>query len=261
MTLSSLVIEVTRRCNMACEHCLRGCSQNVDMPFETIDKIFEGVDEVYNLTFSGGEPFLNIDVIEYILKYVKEHNIRIYSVFVVTNGKHFEERYVSVMNEWVLYVMSNNVNMDNVLELEDKYDNFEELTDYSGLAVSRDEYHEEIPVENYLRYRMLSYYSTQKEHDSYGDIGLILEGNALENGLYGRTKEVYHFDFSEWEEENWENGDAMVSETVYISSLGEVVADCDLSYDHIAEESIGNINDACLLDLFRRYAEDKEQVA
>lgn len=260
MVLDSLVIEVTRRCNMACEHCLRGCAQNVDMPFETIDKIFEGIDIVYNITFTGGEPFLNIDAIEYTLKYVKEHNIKIFSVFVVTNGKHFEERYISVMNDWIVYCMENNIDMKNMLENGDRIMDMEEIYNYSGIAVSRDEYHESIPIKNYLRYRMLSYYSTSKERESYGNRGLILEGKAYENGFYGTVHIPSRFDFEDWEDDDWENGTSLVSNLVYVSCLGEVVADCDLSYEHIEDESIGNINDTCLLDLFKKYAEE-EQVA
>jgi len=30
--IEDLVIETTRRCNMACPHCLRGPAQNADMP-------------------------------------------------------------------------------------------------------------------------------------------------------------------------------------------------------------------------------------
>lgn len=260
MILDSLVIEVTRRCNMACEHCLRGCAQNVDMPYETIDKIFQGVDEVYNLTFSGGEPFLNIDVIEYTLKYVKEHNIPIHSVFVVTNGKHFEERYISVMNDWIIYVASYNINLNTRFECTDKVWDTEELFNYSGLAVSRDPYHESIPMENYLRYKMLSYYSDVKERESYGN-GLILEGSAYDNGLYGREKFCDEFDFSDWEVEDFETGEDKIVSLVYVSCLGEVLADCDLSYQHMEEESIGNINENCLLDLFRDYATKEKEVA
>lgn len=37
----NLVIEVTRKCNLSCDHCLRGCSQNMDMKKEYIeDTIF-----------------------------------------------------------------------------------------------------------------------------------------------------------------------------------------------------------------------------
>ena len=33
-------IELTRRCNMACKHCLRGDAQNLTISKEIIDKIF-----------------------------------------------------------------------------------------------------------------------------------------------------------------------------------------------------------------------------
>lgn len=260
MIIDTLVIEVTRRCNMACEHCLRGCSQNVDIPFETIDRIFEGVQEVYSLTFTGGEPFLNIDAIEYTLKYVKEHCIPVHSVFVVTNGKHFEERYITVMNEWIMYVTSFNINLDAKLECGDTIWEIDELSNYSGLAVSRDPYHEQIPLENYIRYRLLSYYSEVKEREDYNG-SIILEGNAYENGLIGQEREGDKFDFYDWEVEDFEIGEDKTVSLVYVSCLGEVLADCDRSYEHMAEESIGNINEYSLLELFRFYALNEEAVA
>ena len=39
MQVYSLILEVTRRCNMCCAHCLRGEAENIDMQKETIDKV------------------------------------------------------------------------------------------------------------------------------------------------------------------------------------------------------------------------------
>ena len=39
--IQSLTLEVTRRCNLACEHCMRGDAQNVDMTYEMVDKILD----------------------------------------------------------------------------------------------------------------------------------------------------------------------------------------------------------------------------
>ena len=41
ISIDSLVLEITRRCNMSCEHCMRGEAQNIDMDLSIIDKIFE----------------------------------------------------------------------------------------------------------------------------------------------------------------------------------------------------------------------------
>lgn len=57
--IDSLILEVTRRCNMCCPHCLRGDAENMDADIDLIPQIFEGITEVGTLTFSGGEPSLN----------------------------------------------------------------------------------------------------------------------------------------------------------------------------------------------------------
>ena len=65
MQVYSLILEVTRRCNMCCAHCLRGEAENIDMQKETIDKVLDLVDKIEHVTFSGGEPSLNLPLIQY----------------------------------------------------------------------------------------------------------------------------------------------------------------------------------------------------
>ena len=55
LNIYNLVLEVTRRCNMCCAHCLRGEAQNMDMQKETIDKLLDQTDSISMVTFSGGE--------------------------------------------------------------------------------------------------------------------------------------------------------------------------------------------------------------
>ena len=55
-----LILEVTRRCNMACEHCMRGDAQDMDMDIGLIDKALSSVSDIGCMTFSGGEPTLNV---------------------------------------------------------------------------------------------------------------------------------------------------------------------------------------------------------
>ena len=75
ITISNLVIEVTRKCNMFCDHCLRGDLQNIDLKKEYVDSLLNQVDQINNVTFSGGEPSLNIPIIEYFLEQCKEKNL------------------------------------------------------------------------------------------------------------------------------------------------------------------------------------------
>ena len=64
--ISNLVVEVTRRCNMSCDHCLRGCGQNMDLQDKHIETLTSQLENGYisNITFSGGEPSLNVKAIE-----------------------------------------------------------------------------------------------------------------------------------------------------------------------------------------------------
>ena len=43
ISVNSLVIEVTRRCNMRCNHCIRGDAQNCDISIESIKKIAQTI--------------------------------------------------------------------------------------------------------------------------------------------------------------------------------------------------------------------------
>lgn len=77
MVIQNLVLEVTRRCNMACEHCLRGDAQNMDMSKEIIDEVLKSCNGINSVTFAGGEPSLNISIIRYFFEQAEKlENIR-----------------------------------------------------------------------------------------------------------------------------------------------------------------------------------------
>lgn len=83
---SSLILEVTRKCNLHCAHCLRGDAQCVDMSKSTIDKLMPMLGKVSSVTFTGGEPSLNTGIIEYFFKRFEETHSYVPSFFVATNG-------------------------------------------------------------------------------------------------------------------------------------------------------------------------------
>lgn len=70
---NGLTIELTRRCNMSCEHCLRGDAQNVTISEEIIDKIFEDTENCLQLYVAGGEPLLEPDRLRYLLDKVSKN--------------------------------------------------------------------------------------------------------------------------------------------------------------------------------------------
>ena len=55
--------------------------------------------------------------------------------------------------------------------------------------------------------------------------------------------------------EGWELNDGILGGTVYISSNGNVLDACDLSYEHIDEDPIGNILTEDFESIVNRFAE------
>lgn len=45
IAVDSLILEITRRCNMKCLHCLRGESENLDMSIKMVDAVFSQINK------------------------------------------------------------------------------------------------------------------------------------------------------------------------------------------------------------------------
>ena len=90
--MARLVIELTNRCNLACQHCFSGRhGGNDDLPLSVVDTILAdayvvGID---HLTFTGGDPTV-YKHFGALMKRLAEHDYR-YSL--VTNGFNFTTVY------------------------------------------------------------------------------------------------------------------------------------------------------------------------
>lgn len=120
MHIENLMLEVTRKCNLKCEHCLRGNAQNKSMTPDIISSLFAHVDSIGTLTIGGGEPTLAIDVIHNLYQELLWRDVDIQNVFLVTNGKR--------VNRDLLFWFSQLYSL-----CSDK--------DASGFAISNDRYH------------------------------------------------------------------------------------------------------------------------
>lgn len=81
-----LYLEITRRCQLKCAHCMRGDSQDVNMSKEIIDSILDQCAGIFEVFFTGGEPTLSIDAMDYFLKEVQKRKIPLGKLGFVTNG-------------------------------------------------------------------------------------------------------------------------------------------------------------------------------
>ena len=185
---SSLILEVTRKCNLHCAHCLRGGAQCVDMSKSTIDKLMPMLGKVSSVTFTGGEPSLNTGIIEYFFKRFEETHSYVPSFFVATNGIGKERQL-----ELCRILMEVYANMD------------EGDRECCGLAISRDEFHDDSDVCNIAK--ALCFYDNSKDMSNQQNSDwCIPEGRAMENGI-GANERKMKPDFYIDNEDDFIDGD------------------------------------------------------
>lgn len=97
-------VEVTRRCNLKCRHCLRGDAQEVDIDLHSIEALLEQTAKIYNLSFTGGEPTLNVPAMAYTLEALRQREIPLCSVTVTTNGTLKSQGLVETLRGFSQYI-------------------------------------------------------------------------------------------------------------------------------------------------------------
>lgn len=235
MQLFDLIIEVTRYCNMNCNHCLRGERQRKKFNTEMLDNIFKDVDYVYGITFTGGEPLTQVNTIIEVLDYIKEHNIGLGYFYIVSNGTIYSRKLMNVLDYF--------------------YNYYVDEKEISAFEISQDQYHIELDA---LRKQNIWKYQDLADAFGYDFIHLenrkkilsvIKEGNArfflngresfYNNGFYNKESDCY--------------GD----NRIYVAANGNVISACDLSFDNVDKYSFGNVKDATLVDIIEQNTKDK----
>lgn len=95
-----LIIEMTRRCNLQCAHCMRGDTQDVTITREVIDRIIENVDDCLRFQLTGGEPLLALDELEYLVDRIIEKDYSADMIDFVTNGTVQDQRVIDILGKF-----------------------------------------------------------------------------------------------------------------------------------------------------------------
>lgn len=236
-SVSDLILEVTRRCNMACEHCLRGDAQNCDIDFKVINKATKLI-QPSTVVFTGGEPSLNTKAIDYYFKRCEANGNMPEAFYVVTNGldkNNMKRLTFSLLNAYSCLINSHYVDED-----------------LCGVAVSQDKFHD--------RYRGiglshdwdilqgLSFYRPDdKFHEkNSSDNWLLNTGRAEKNNIGTRDKYFANLDLNEYIDDMVIEDDVLyiyLNDIMYISTKGLVTNCCDLSYADIDSQNFGNLDE------------------
>ena len=106
LIFSKIVFELTRKCNMNCIHCAKGCSQNIVITKEIIDKTLDTVEhnKIYEIELFGGEPTLEPDIIEYLVNEIIKRKIMLSSFDMSTNGLVASKKVIESFNKLGKYL-------------------------------------------------------------------------------------------------------------------------------------------------------------
>lgn len=213
LQIDSLAIEVTRRCNMGCAHCMRGDAQQKDMPDDILYDFLKQVSSIGCITFTGGEPTLNIDTIWKTLLICKEFQIPVNEFYIVTNGKEITTEFLNTLIDWYVYCIECNGEPE-----------------MSGVALSQDEFHEKIPYENVAKLRALSFFCPDdKKTRNWGNTNVLDLGRA--RSLTGHEKRAHRaFDIAVT---RYGEVYSIDDTTIALTVNGDVLRDCDYEYDNI----------------------------
>lgn len=229
LDLYNIAFELTRRCNAKCQHCLRGPSQRKDLTREIVHNALRHVNNISSIVLTGGEPSMKPEIISFIIDELISYHINVGYFFVVTNAKSTYKR------------------KEFIFQLNRLYDMCEDKS-LCSLNISRDQFHANqfrpnlsLYDEGYTPYVNLKPWPINIEN-------VINEGYA-EKFSYGTTpaKKQNKFEIFKFKD-TYQVGDP----EVYISSNGNVVSCCDMSYERIDTENLGNVCSDYLPDIIIR---------
>jgi len=199
-----VVIEITRRCNMACPHCVRGEKQAFDMPDAVIDVVGRrlGEIEISTFTITGGEPFLKLDRLNRLCDSLEANGVTFEDLWIATNGVYLKPDRIKVI-ERLLAMATNQLG--------------------PAVEISNDQYHVghlpapfNDPELARALYPWVGYRGEMKSVIGEG------RGEALTEGT--RSVEI-------------------ADDYIYITAKGDISLSCDLSFEHLDQCAVSTIFD------------------
>lgn len=230
--LHDLAIETTRKCNILCDHCMRGVSQNIDITPELIDMIFDNksIKRIDRICFSGGEPTLNSNIIIYTINKIIKENLNIEEIVMVTNGQIFNRELLEAFNRYNEYKNSRYLKSD--------------AKEYVRITFSTDKYHKPIK---------------QEIKDSYQQYarGIKINEEAIEE------KDIYKTGFSSIGKEfnykldqlrYFNDGEyCIILDNIYITATGYATSEGNGQYTDMDQINMGHIADTPLEKMLSDY--------
>jgi organic radical activating enzyme len=240
----NIIIEVTRECNLTCEHCLRGEAENKTIQMKDIIALFKALkgQEILTLTLTGGEPALKPFVIQMILDYAKLYEINIQNFYIATNGTIASDEFLKVLMELYLYCSNNEI---------------------SCVDISNDSFHNmELIQKNIKKFQMFSFiqFKFKPEGDRYKH-QLQNELNMFSSEANNDSFPNYIYDYKDFDASyiinqgrgrDWGDKkpsiieiDTKYPEDIewYLNCNGDIILGCDWSYEEQEKHSLCHVTE------------------
>lgn len=221
-----LAIEVTRRCNFFCkDFCMRGPVQNLDINNIYIDKLLNNdIGKIYSINFTGGEPTLNSDAIEFCIDKIIKDKLDVIFIQMVSNGSNYDKNIANAFKRFNEY--NNSREITGIKDVE-YYDD-----SWSKIFISRDKYHD---LKDDMSYKYIddgiSVYD--KRVGTILKSGYSLKGELLDDDI----NNIRIYDNTVWNE-------------IYLTSKGKLSSFADGSFDYIDKYASSYLIDDNNLDKF-----------
>ena len=200
---------------MNCRHCFRGDAENISIEKEYIDKLLCQCEKIKTLCFTGGEPFLEPDVIDYAIDYLDKNNIPLERISITTNGTIYNDmKVIKALQKAYSYIKKN---------YEDGY---------ILITISNDKYHNN---------NLQKFYKAMEKHfplEKYSKV-LFTDNTSGKNPVNkGRAKNLIeamqHFDYPH-QIDYMEYGHASVClmnrKGVHLEHKNQVIVNCNMVLD------------------------------
>lgn len=244
-SIRNLYLEVTRKCNLKCAHCMRGPQQDVMLTTEYVDTLFDKLNLkfVENITFGGGEPTLNPGVIAHTLDRMTRERIEPYIVGMITNGQVFSEEIADAFNRYA----KERVERPGVFSFG------EYVCDFAHIAFSVDKYHAPLNEEVRAKYREYCKWIRQEETDS-ANTNLIKGGYSKEGKEipYVLNRPVYG---------RFGDDCINIEGDIYLAANGLVTNLATGEYAQVDALNLGHISTFSFEDYLREYGRTSETIA
>lgn len=249
-----LGIELTRRCNKACAHCMRGAAQNLTMPNETINKIVSNVADVQGIALFGGESLLDIDRVEYLIQKILSSNWTTKNIEVTTNGTICDKRIIDAFEAFCCGYNGRNA---YIFISDDRFHNPDEYNSafafYKPLVDEANQRIRQICEDSEMHVTLSSV------HKGRGIEYILYSGNA-EDLIDGRNEQYRLEEESVRYTNTWKHRIKILGDTIpcciEFLANGNVILHEELSYDAMDRNSLGNIMTDSLTDIINRHNEE-----